>query len=46
MMTPSLGERQHIDTLNTIKKVQISIWGCFGNFSFSHGSIVGHLKQE
>ena len=43
---PTLGERWHFDTLNTYKKVQILISGCFLNLSFSHGSIVEHFKQE
>jgi len=46
MTIPSLGERHHFDGLNTIKKVQIPISWCFGNFGFSHGSIVEHFKQE
>ena len=42
----SLGERWHFDALNTIKKVEIPISWSFGNFNFTHGSIVGHFKQE
>ena len=46
MTIPNLGERRHIDALNTIKKVEIPILGCFGNFSFSHWSIAENFKQE
>jgi len=46
MMTPTLAERWHFDTLNTHKKIQILILGCFWTLSFSYGSIVEHLKQE
>ena len=45
-MIPTLGERLHFDTLNTQKKVQILILGCFWNLSCSHGSIVEHFKLE
>jgi len=30
MTIPSLGQRRHFDALNTIKKVEIPILGCFG----------------
>ena len=46
MMIPYLGERRHFHTLNTLTKVQILISKCFGNLTFSHGSIVVHFKQE
>jgi len=46
MTIPSLGERWHFDELNTIEKVQIPISWSFGNFSFSHWSILEHFKQE
>ena len=46
MTIQSLGERRHFDALNTIKKVEIPISWSFGNFSFGHGSIVGHFKEE
>ena len=42
----SLGERWHFDALNTTKKVEIPISWSFGNFNFTHGSIVEHFKQE
>jgi len=45
-MIPMLGERRHFDTLNTHKKFQILISGCFRKLSFSHGSIVEHFKLE
>ena len=43
---PCLGEIQHFLTLNTLSKVPILTSECFGNLSFSHGSIVEHFKQE
>ena len=46
MTSQSLGEKWHFDALNTLTKVRILISKCFGNLSFSHGSIVEHLKQE
>ena len=46
MTIPSLGEGRHFDALNTIKKLEIPILWSFGNFSFTHGSIVEHFKQE
>ena len=46
MMIPCLGERRHFQTLNTLSKVRILISECFGNLSFSLGSIVEHFKQE
>ena len=46
MTIPSLGERRHFQTLNTLSKVRILILECFGNLSFSLGSIVEHFKQE
>ena len=46
MTIPSLGERRHFDALNTIKKVEIPILRSFGNFYFTHVSIVEHVKQE
>jgi len=46
MKIPSLAERWHFDALNTIKKVEIPISWSFGNFNFTHGSIVEHFKQQ
>ena len=46
MTIPGLVERQHFDPLNTIKKVEIPILWSFGNFNFTHGSIVEHSKQQ
>ena len=43
---PSLGQRQHFDTLEALKKVKTLILRCFGRFCFSHGSIVEHFKHE
>ena len=45
-MIPSLGEWRDFDALITMKKIKISISRCFGNFSFSHGSLVKPFKQE
>ena len=42
----SLGERWHFDTLNTLKKVQILISRCVGNFSFTKMSIIEYFKHE
>jgi len=46
MKIPILGERRLFETLNTLKKVKILISGRFWNFSFSHGCLVEHFKQE
>ena len=46
MTIPSPVERRHFDALNAIKKVKIPISWSFGNFNFTHGSIVEHFKQE
>ena len=45
MTISNLCERQHFDTLNTLKNVQIQILGHFENLSFSRGSIVEHFNQ-
>ena len=43
---PCLGEIRHFHTLNTLSKVRLLIPECFGNLSFSLGSIVEHFRQE
>jgi len=46
MTIPNLGERWHFEALTKINKVQIPISWSFGNFCFSHWSIVEHFKQD
>ena len=41
----NLCERRHFDTLNTLKNVQIRIWGFFKNLNGSHGCDTRNLKH-
>ena len=37
---PNLGERRHFETIYTLKKVQLSVFGSFEKLCLSHASIV------
>ena len=43
---PNPCQRRHFDTQNALKKVQIQNSRSFQNVSFTHGSIVEHLRIE